>query len=373
MQVFQNYNDASPTHQYLDIQATNINQSGDLSYPILQINDTRNSPILNNIKEYYMSVVRFELDTARTLPFTIPEVVLGQNNPNLLNYKIMVRHIATETLYSNNMIYSPSDSAIPAPTTIPTNNTDLVNPYYYVYSMQHWVRMLNHALSVSCTSAWQAHQVGAVQKAFFEYIPESGLLNLYVPTAYANIFTIHVDNNLGVLLDGFDMTYNENVGAPTVQWNEINFYSTIVNELSINSVDYYKMTQMTSSIGVINAVRGIEFAVSMLAVNPTMINPCTVFGDNIRSLNNGNNSQIGNIMSDFSISMSPTNQYKPNVGYTPSAELRLFDLVANMSQSQITITVYWKDRFGINHPIRLAPSCTVNIKILFRKKSFNGI
>lgn len=370
MQTVFTHTKDSPTHEYLDISCTNVDKNGNRPLPLLQIKDDRQQAIINNPKEYYISIVKFEMTTARSLPLFIPEVKLGQSNPNLLNYKLGLIRIGDATNFMQEIIFAPSDYNVPVPVEIPTNNRDLVNPYYYIYSMQHWVRMLNKTLFDSSTTA------GLTEHAYFEYEPTTGLFSLYVPKSYATLYYIAVDNNLAVLLDGFDFSYNKIVTTtPLTKTNELLFYGVGngINEVTINSVAYYKMGQERSSLGVMNAVRGLEFAISMMNVNPTMIQPTQVFGDNIKVDETGNNSKVAAILSDFSLTVSPSNLYLPNVGYTPSAEYRLFDILSDTPMAHIMVNLYWKDRFGVMSPLTLAQGCSCNIKIMFRKKSFNGI
>lgn len=368
MQTQFNYYSDGPTHEYLDISCTNMDIDGNNPFPLLRIKDDRQQAIINNPKDYYISIVKFEITTARCLPLMIPEVKLGQNNPNLLNYKIGLIKIADDTNYMQDVIFSPNDLAVPVPVDIPTNNKDLVNPYYYIYTFQQFIRMLNVALFDSATTA------GLATYPYFVYDVNSGLLSLYVPTSYANVYYIAVDNNLAVILDGFQMLYNKRVSS-TLTVNEIltHYFGNGINEITIDGVTFFKMEQERSSLGIINAVRGIEFAVNLLNVNPTMIQPTQVFGDNIKVDESGNNAKIAAILSDFSITIAPNNLYLPNIGYTPSAEYRLFDMVSDIPQAHIMFDLYWKDKFGVMNPLKLAPGCSCNIKVMFRKKNFNGV
>jgi hypothetical protein len=358
----------SPTHEYLDISCTNMDVDGDNPLPLLQIKDDRQQAIINNPKEYYISIVKFEITTAGSLPLMIPEVKLNQNNPNLLNYKIGLIRIAGAVNFMQDVIYSPSNALTPVPINVPINNKDLINPYYYVYTFQHFIRMLNVSLKDSAQTA------GLTEFPYFVYDVISGLLSLYVPTSYANVYYIGVDNNLAVILNGFDFIYNKIISGAT-RTNELLFYhiGNGINEVTIDSVQYFKMEQERSSLGIVNAVRGIEFAVNLLNVNPTLIQPTTVFGDNIKVAESGNNAKIAAVLSDFSLTVSPNNLYLPNIGYTPSAEYRLFDMVSNTPQAHIMFDIYWKDKFGVMTPLTLAPGCSCNIKVMFRKKNFNGI
>ncbi|MFM7984619.1 MAG: hypothetical protein ACKPKO_35370, partial [Candidatus Fonsibacter sp.] len=97
---------------------------------------------------------------------------------------------------------------------------------------------------------------------------------------------------------------------------------------------------------------------------------------NIGNTNNnfteiGNNSNLLNAISDFSIAIDGNNQYRPMVVYIPAAEYRLIDMHSSMNLNRVDIVVYWKDSFGNNHPFELQPGCSANVKLMFRRKDFN--
>ena len=101
-----------------------------------------------------------------------------------------------------------------------------------------------------------------------------------------------------------------------------------------------------------------------------------IFATNVgnRSKNftgSGNNSNLLQSITDFSIAVDGNNQYRPMVVYNPAAEYRLIDMHSSMNLNRIDIIVYWKDTFGNIHPFELHPGCAANVKILFRRKDFN--
>jgi hypothetical protein len=85
----------------------------------------------------------------------------------------------------------------------------------------------------------------------------------------------------------------------------------------------------------------------------------------------GNNSNLLNAISDFSIAVDGNNQYRPMVVYNPAAEYRLIDMHSSMNLNRVDIVVYWKDTFGNIHPFELHPGCSANVKLMFRRKDFN--
>ena len=79
---------------------------------------------------------------------------------------------------------------------------------------------------------------------------------------------------------------------------------------------------------------------------------------------------ISNILSDFEIPISSTNQYRPEISYTPPGEYRLIDLFNNENLSKIDLNVWWRDRWGNLNTFLLQPGCSADIKLLFRSKRY---
>ena len=55
----------------------------------------------------------------------------------------------------------------------------------------------------------------------------------------------------------------------------------------------------------------------------------------------------------------------------PTSEFRLIDLLGNGNLQQLTIAVYWRDKYGVLHPMTLSAGCSADILVLLRKKSYN--
>ena len=133
----------------------------------------------------------------------------------------------------------------------------------------------------------------------------------------------------------------------------------------------YQTVQEVSSLAMWNPIASVVFCTGMLPIISTNTSLPITYGettnDNLAS--NGNNSNLTNIISDFEIPVSETNQYRPVLVYNPSAEYRLMDMNSMMNLNKIDITVYWKTHFGAYIPLRLQPGCATHIKIMFRHKN----
>jgi hypothetical protein len=136
-------------------------------------------------------------------------------------------------------------------------------------------------------------------------------------------------------------------------------------------VTYVQMYQEISSIALWSPVASIIFATALLPVMATQTSLPKDLGrdNNINSY--GNNSNLLSAISDFSIAVDSTNQYRPMVVYNPGAEYRLIDMHSSMNLHKVDLVVYWKDTFGNIHPFELRPGCAANVKLMFRRKDFN--
>ena len=76
-------------HQYLDLEVTNPTTLGAKPVP-LNFTEIRNSSIINSAGEYFVSIVRLNMDTWY-LPLYIPSIQIGQGNVNQTNYWVTVQ------------------------------------------------------------------------------------------------------------------------------------------------------------------------------------------------------------------------------------------------------------------------------------------
>ena len=120
--------------------------------PPLTFNEIRQNPIIKYPEDYLLSVVRFSIETP-TLPIFIPQVLLGQANPNKLIYAWGMSvtdysGVAPVTDYlaaQENWIYIPDDLTIPPPQGALAFQ-DLTTEYYYVNEFSLVLQYANNAL-----------------------------------------------------------------------------------------------------------------------------------------------------------------------------------------------------------------------------------
>ena len=149
-----NLTSADPYNLYYDINVVsdyNPTLVGTTAPP-LTFNEIRQNPIIKYPEDYLLSVVRFSIETP-TLPIFIPQVLLGQANPNKLIYAWGMSvtdysGAAPVTDYlaaQENWIYIPDDITIPPPQGA-LDFQDLTTEYYYVNEFSLVLQYANNAL-----------------------------------------------------------------------------------------------------------------------------------------------------------------------------------------------------------------------------------
>ena len=142
--------DSLPHHVYYDASIINNDQSGKKSPPRLNFQDIRSTPVLSSPELYELSVVRFNLQTANSLPIWIPTIQLDNllENPNLTTYSFTMTYDIYDETFSSGQAYVeyiPTNRSEPIPVIGTIRDTNI--PYYYVYSFNTIVTMLNNCLS----------------------------------------------------------------------------------------------------------------------------------------------------------------------------------------------------------------------------------
>ena len=149
-----NLTSADPYNLYYDINVVsdyNPTLVGTTAPP-LTFNEIRQNPIIKYPEDYLLSVVRFSIETP-TLPIFIPQVLLGQANPNKLIYAwgmsvtdySGVSPVTDYLAAQENWIYIPDDLTIPPPQGALAFQ-DLTTEYYYVNEFSLILQYANNAL-----------------------------------------------------------------------------------------------------------------------------------------------------------------------------------------------------------------------------------
>ena len=397
-------NAASPDQIYFDITVSNL-QSTNTEPPVFYFNEQRSSPFLMNPEEYYLSILRFTVETG-TLPVFIPVIQPAQGNRDLTIYSVELNWTdpATSTFYTSGQTFLkfyPQNKAAPLPPAPNATTNGIQNNaggYYNVYNYSVIALLVNAALQTAF-AALQAVVVagGAALPSGFAPVmtwdssSDSAVLyfdvagyNTYFPASaypvppavYAPI-KMFWNAPLYGLFPSFPVEY---LGYSSALVGK-NFLFTPINVGGLNNgiITPYpvptfplpatwtstQVYQEYSTIANFSPIVGLVFTSNTLPIQPNQVSTPVVYNNAQQIVLGGTNSDFANIITDL---VSDTGQYKPNLVYNPTSEYRLITLYGNRPLSNIDIQVFWRDKFGKLNPFRLASGEAITIKVAFLKK-----
>jgi hypothetical protein len=108
----------------------------------LVFNQSRAQPYLINPSKYFLSVQRFTIESPN-LPVFICQPIVGQADVNKSIYSITIQRQSDGTTQTKNITWQPDDKTVPVPSGTVTTSWQ-TNPYYYCYSYQHFIDLINN-------------------------------------------------------------------------------------------------------------------------------------------------------------------------------------------------------------------------------------
>lgn len=395
-----------PFHIYLDLEVRNDDVYTTSRPPPLSFEETRLQPFLDgDASDYFCTIARFTLQTSNSLPVFIPtintnQIVVAGQQPfiNETIYKISFYEqadpsnpTASRQLVQLNVIYVPSDQSIPLPRP-PVVEQDLTSEYYYVRNYSDFIDMINTTLSTLFVNIMA---IGHYNPPYMEWDNASCTASLYADTYYFDLngntnpftgdtgrirkFEIYFNTRLYQLFSTLNATYvgKQNVGTGGLDYR-MDFFGNASNTVKLpqndsngNSMYNVVIAQEISTIGVWSPIESIVFTSTSLPIQPSLSSAPKVISNGDNSTSGNGQPNISNILTDFQISVTAANQYRPEISYVPSGEYRLVDMFSNSNLSRVDLSVYWRDKRGFLNPILLYPGCSASVKLLFRSKWFN--
>lgn len=371
---------------YYDVVVSNLS-SVESAPPVLYFNETRNIPFIIDPESYYLSIVRFTLDTT-TLPIIQPVIQPNQSNRDLTLYSFTLswtNPVAPfqEFNYQQFVIYEPQNlgTIVPSPPSQTTNGLQNNSTgYYEIYSTQYWIYLINKCL-ISAYNGLNALVTGA---------------GLVLPSPNVPVMTWDTTNNIGILnadVAGYDDSVANHIGI----WMNSNMYQlfssfpVIIYGLTTtglgknvkvattslggsNLIQFPPVTptytaiqviQEYSTIAVWTPITSIVFTSNTLPIVPNQVSAPLLFFNGSKFSSGGNNSNITQIITDF---VGGDGIYKPSITYLPTAQYRLVSLMGNTPVYNLDVEVFYKNRVGELVPFRLSSGSTATIKILFTRK-----
>lgn len=345
---------------------------------VANYNETRTSSLLTNPADYYLSVVRFSIP-GNLIPINVMQALPFPNtDPNVLEYAVtLTRNGTTSSPIFLNWNTGYAITAAPQRAVFTAVNPKQVptDPYYFNYSYQQFIDMVNTALAAAYTAL--PDKGTTTQPPYMTFDSDTGLFSMFAQQTY---FQNADPNNSGNLLIWFNTplytffpSFHIKYGGFTPTVPEQNFAIVIKNNNNntpSSPTGYYQMVQEYPTLFSWNSLQSISFRSNSIPVLQEAASGISAAsGQSLQGSVSGN--QIA-FVTDF----EPYNDaaragvFRERIQYYPQAEYRLTDLIGTTPLSVIDLQLYWTDLSGDVYPIYIPPGDDFSVKILFRKKSF---
>lgn len=367
----------SPQHIYYDLVITNYYSNQDALQQI-EFNETRNSNIVPRADEYYLSIVRFQVDSY-SLPSFFADIEPNQPNINLMTSSITMSWYdiptATETFGTQRYNIWVPNIQYPAPTAPNSNPFGLQQNtlYYNSYSFEHVINIFNTTLITAFNDVIGLAPGGPPNIPFFKWNSSESKVELYCDSLFfdnknivSGYFNIYFNRPMYALLNSLPLQFRNLISSPNGTIYKLLIYNNnFSNTQLINGISYIKVEQEYSTISNWTPVTSIVFSTNTLPVVPNQISAPQLQINGVK-ISTTSTSQFSNVITDIA---SNDMVYKPNLLYVPSAEYRLIDLQTNTPIKQLDFKVYYRDKFGNLNPMLFPVGATATMKVLFIKKS----
>jgi hypothetical protein len=210
-------------HIYLNLNVCNTDSTGNKPYPNLSFTETRNTPIIMNASDYYLSVIRFSLETA-SLPAFILSAMRNQNDPNKLNYIIGMsyKNNANQTFHASlPVMFVPQNLSVVPSTNL--NSISIEDEYYHLNTIRPFINMLNTTFVYVFNLLKTQVNIPYTNPPYMEWDSSTGRSTLYAELQAFdekqphNTIKIYFNSPLFTLLNsydaeflGFNRAYNDN-------------------------------------------------------------------------------------------------------------------------------------------------------------------
>ncbi len=368
----------NPNMIYYDLTIKNFQSTSDEGQHLV-FNESRSSNYLPCSGDYYLSIIRFEIDTY-ALPTYIASIQPNQPDPNIMIYSVTLEYDFDDEKVTNQqfLIWNPTvkNATVPPPPSATSNGMQINSNYYYGYSYKHFIDLINDALTRAMTAIkFEAEGLADVDAPFMVWKPEQNIAHLYADEDTFNTndgkVKIYFNRSLYGLFTSFPANRNS-FSSPDGKVYQIIVDDNKKVDITIDPlINAGKQTvivkQEHSTIANWSAVSSIVFTSATLPVVANQLSEPIVFNNGQR-ISSSSSDNFANIITDFA-----TNEqnYKPNLIYVPSSEYRRIDLLGNQALTNLDVSVFWKDRYGRLNEFLLMSGASCSLKILFEKKNRN--
>lgn len=365
--IFPNYNPTGPGIPNVTIPPSG---EGD-TQAIYKVNKT--SPIIMDPSKYYCAITRFVVPLQQVPLFImpiVPNTYVNPGNPGDPNLSTLVLGINYNgNDYASYVNYIPnSPNWFPPP--IQNNITQVITPYYYVYTYSELMDMLNQTLITLWANSGLAGSYPNLSPPRFFFEPESQLIRITVPFIFVRSPIASIFYNVSALrfLDNYPAIYfGQN--QPNGKDFQFKFYDQIENYYPPATIanpplpSYYTYLQDYKLLYYYASLRKLLFVSQTLPI----ANEIVTYKNNVSEYS------TLPVITDFVLDSNIAGESRGIAVYNPTAQYRLVDLSGNSPISSVDIQIYWVDQYDNIYPINIIPGQVASLKLgFFRKELYKN-
>nr|WPF46697.1 MAG: putative minor capsid protein [Lake Baikal virophage 9] len=348
---------------YYDLNISNINTATG-NNPVLKFSQTYGSNILDTPKNYYMSIIRFSLDTS-SLPVFLPTITPSQSNPNLTIYSVSMSYGNYVSQAYIQFIPQDQTQSTPPPPSSNSNGYQTFVPYYYIYNYTYFIKLINTALTTCFNSLQNQVTLPTTNVPYLAWDASTDKATLVTDNAgfndsNTNPISLYFNNALYQLFCSFPMYINSTTTTQGLNYRiSCNGYGQAPTETLSTYTKLY-CAQEHSTINLWSPISSIVFTSNTLPINNELVSAPSVYLNAVTQQSTNNN-KISQTVADFE---SGDLTYKPYLAYQPNI-YRYIDLKGDTALQNIDISCYWKNNIGDLIPFYLNAGDTASMKIMF--------
>jgi hypothetical protein len=367
-------------HIYYDIRLENQFDGVDSSASTNASYNKQTSNILQRQSDYELAVSFWSL--RGQIPIFVCPILEGTNNfINDTPFGVCFSFAGND--YPVRLIYTP-DSTVNAPLpSSPLNNNgvqDNSSTYYYIYTFQLFISMINTAMTTSYNQFNGAHAGIHNSAPQFQYNAETGLISMIAERSYSQAggATVNVNALLFNYIEGIRVNFN---GYNQSNFKDFNFIFTeepfnkigfgIPPNIVTNPPSHNKYTQEYDVRYLWANVKSILITSSSISSrdeylpeskNPNFIN---------QNINNAFNPNTRAVLSYYDIFLDSNGgggaNWRQYLYYDPKI-YKWTDLMSDSPLNNINIEIFLQLNSGELLPLSIPCQSVATIKLLFRKK-----
>jgi hypothetical protein len=335
---------------------------------LASFNVNLDTAILSKSSDWMLSIIRFSIPT-NTLPLLICPIVPNQGNPNLTPLVFGIFYGGN--YYFTNVIWQSIDMFTTPP--IQASLKQIITPYYYSYTYDHFISLLNTCLSTVYNLA-VAGGLPNVSAPQFVFDPSTQLITLIAPSQFTNygspgVPILYCNQAMSVYFTTFDFhiqnpVINERYGDFVLYQKPYNSNGyTPVGSAASNPSSLFSFSQEADLKILWGALKKIVIKSNVGATQEII----PAFNNSTGELTDSFN--VERVLQDFIPNLDLAYQARMYLNYSPTAQYRLVNLSDSSPLRNLDLQIYWTDVQNNIYPLFISPNQLIDIKIGFFRKS----